>query len=526
MVVGTDPLWTPSLPVAFHPHDLEAVTKCHSWDMAQPDRPAAHPQGSEQTSGGRDPQAHRRVIVVGGGIGGLVAAHDLAHQRPDVEVLLIEAGDRVGGKLRLATLAGHQVDVGAEAMLAVRPEGVDLVRRLSAGDDLVSPVATGASIWSRGALHPLPRATLMGVPTGPEGLGDLLTPAELARLADEQLWPGHVETDVSVGDYVGTRLGRAVVDRLVEPLLGGVYAGRADQLSLRATMPALWAAAIAGESLTAAARRVAPAPTAGPSARPVFAGIVGGMGRLPQILVDQMPANVSIRTATIVRGLESGPDGTHRVLVGPTIAQEWIEASAVIIATPPSAAGRLLSSVAPGAAMALSEVPTASSAVVSLAFPADRMPDLPGSGFLVPAVDGHLVKGATFSGNKWAWTGALDPGLVFLRASIGRIGDEALLQRDDTDLALACVRELGVALAADLPAPVDTHVMRWGGGLPQYTVGHVDRMERIRAALAAVPGLEVSGAAYQGVGIPAVIATGRAAATAIDAHLRTLENPG
>ena len=471
------------------------------------------------------PEAHpgqsRHVVVIGGGLAGLVAALDLGRGGPDVRVTLLEATDRVGGKLALAEVAGHRVDVGAEAMLALRPEGVDLIRDLGAGDDIVAPETTLASIWSRGALHPIPRATLMGIPSSHDGLGALLDEEEQARLDAEQPWDGPVEPDVSVGDYIGTRLGQAVIDRLVEPLLGGVYAGRADELSLRATMPAVWTAAVAGGSLLEAARRSAPPPPPpGQSGRPVFAGIRGGVGRLPELLLDALPDGVEVRTTTTCRAIEPADNG-FRVLVGPTTAEEWIEADAVIVATPPTAAGRLLGSVAPVAGASLSAMPTASSAVITMAFPRAGMPTLEGSGFLVPSVDGHLVKGATFSGNKWAWTGELDPDVVYVRTSIGRAGEEALLQRPDEELVATCVRELGEAVGATLPAPIDSHVQRWGGGLPQYTIGHVERMAAATAAVAAVPGIEVCGAAYQGVGIPAVIASAHAAAATILTHLGT-----
>lgn len=501
--------------------------------MAPLDPPTSAPGAPDATP------ATRHVVVIGGGLAGLVAARQVLRERPGTRVTILEATDRIGGKLRLERVAGHLVDVGAEAMLARRPEAVDLVRELGAEDELVSPATTAASIWSRGRMHPVPRATLMGVPADVTGLGGLLTDEERARLEDEQPWPeGPLTTDVSVGDYVGTRLGRAVVDRLVEPLLGGVYAGRADEMSLAATMPAVWEAATRGDSLRAVAAAAAaarwgggapfsagasPATTADPrsgppSERPVFAGIRGGIGRLPELLRDDLGDGVDLRTTTIARGLRRRGDG-FAVLVGPTTDEEWIDADAVVLATPPAAAGRLLSALAPGAADALAQIPTASSAVISLAFRRDDLPELVGSGFLTPTVEGRLLKGGTFSGNKWAWTGALDPELVFVRVSVGRAGEEATLQRSDADLVAAAVAELGEALSSELTAPVDSHVQRWGGGLPQYVVGHLERMDRLRTAIDEVPGLEVAGAAYGGVGIPAVIATATSAATRATAYL-------
>jgi len=476
-----------------------------------PDGPPPAPSTAFLEPGG---PAH--VVVVGGGLAGLVTARALA--TAGVDVTVCEAGSVLGGKLRLAEVAGHRVDVGAEAMLAVRPEGVDLLRDLGAADELVSPTTTSASIWSRGALHPLPRATLMGVPTAQDGLSGLLTADELERWRAERPWPGgSVTADLAVGSYVRTRWGDAVADRLVEPLLGGVYAGRADELSLEATMPALWAAAVADGPLPQ------PAPVTDQAARPAFAGIIEGMGRLPGLLADDLTRRgVRVRTSTTVRAVSTGKERRFSVTVGPTMAEERILADAVVLATPPTAASRLLAQLIPEAATALGEVESSSSAVVTLALPRAGLPGLPGSGFLVPAVDGHVIKGATFSANKWAWTDALDPEVTFVRASLGRAGDVRDLQRDDRDLVTIAHQEIGEAIGAPLPDLVDAHVQRWGGGLPQYTVGHATRMATVREAVARRPGLEVSGAAYQGVGIPAVIASATGAAQRVLTHLRTL----
>lgn len=461
------------------------------------------------------------VVVVGGGIAGLTAALDVLGARPDTHVTVLEGADRFGGKLRLEPVAGSLVDVGAESMLAVRPEAVDLVERLGAGADLVTPATTAARIWSRGALHPLPAATLMGVPTDPHGARGVLDEAEVARATAEQPWPGGPLTeDVSVGEYVGTRLGRAVVDRLVEPLLGGVYAGHADRLSLRATMPALWARATSGTSLLGAppAAPETPAGTNG-ARRPAFAGLRGGIGRLPELLLDRLRTHGALlRTGAVVRGIER--DGTRwRLTVGSAADPVTVSADAVVLAVPAAPAARLLRDLAPSAASALAEVETASSAVVTLAVRRDALPPLPGSGFLVPPVEGRAVKAATFSANKWAWVDGLSSDVVHLRASFGRAREEAVLQRDDADLVTLAVAELGVVLAVPLPPVVDSHVQRWGGGLPQYAVGHVDRVARVRADVDTLPGLEVAGATYDGVGIPAVVASARRAATAVTDHL-------
>lgn len=461
--------------------------------------------------------ARPRVVVVGGGIAGLTAALDLAEQRtpalgdPAVgaEVVLLEGADRLGGKLRLDEVAGHLVDVGAESMLAVRPEALDLITAIGAADRLTAPATTSASVWSRGALHPLPRATLMGIPGDPESARGILDDDELDRLRDERPWPGGPLTeDVSVGDYVAARLGDAVVDRLVEPLLGGVYAGHARRLSLRATMPAVWDLATRGQSLIS---RPAAASPSRPS-RPPFAGLLGGVGSLPGLVVDHLrDRGVTMRTGSLVRGLERTAHG-WRLVIGSAAAPEYLEADAVVLALPPAPAARLLTPHAAEAAALLAGIETASSAVVTFAIPRATLGDLPGSGFLVPPVEGRRIKASTFSSNKWAWTADLAPDLFFLRASFGRAREEADLQRPDDELVEIALAQVATALGRPLPTPVDAHVQRWGGGLPQYAVGHVDRVAAIHTDVGGLPGLELCGAAYDGVGIPAVIATGRRAA--------------
>src|SRR5688572_22471439 len=413
------------------------------------------------------------LVVVGGGVAGLSAALEVLDALPSARVSVLEGSDRFGGKLRLEPVADHLVDVGAESVLALRPEATDLVRRIGAGDDLVAPATTSASIWSRGALTPMPRATLMGVPTDPESARDLLTDDELARLRSEQPWPGGALTaDVSVGDYVGARLGRAVVDRLVEPLLGGVYAGHASRLSLQATMPVLWERATRGASLLSprdagttpdAAGTASDGGTASelPTPRPAFAGLRGGVGRLPGLLVDELHRRgAALRLRAVVRGLERTASG-WRLVVGSAASPEVVEADAVLLCVPSAPAARLLAGHAPAAAAVLAGVETASTAVVTLAVERAGLGGLPGSGFLVPPVEGRTIKASTFSATKWSWTGELSGEVVHLRASVGRAGEAAVLQRDDADLVAVSVAEVGAALGRPLTRVVDAHVQRW-----------------------------------------------------------------
>ncbi|MGW0226938.1 protoporphyrinogen oxidase [Actinopolymorpha singaporensis] len=460
----------------------------------------------------------REIVIVGGGIAGAATAWFL-HQagRTDLRVTILEGSPRVGGKLATAELAGIPVDTGAEAMLSRRPEAVELARAVGLGDALRHPATTSASVWTRGGLRPLPAGTVMGIPADQAAVagGGILGPDSIARIGAEPHEPGPPLTgDVSIGKYVERRLGREIVDLLLEPLLGGVYAGHADELSLEATVPQLLAQLRTDPSLVrAAARAKAAAPT---SDAPVFAGLDGGVGRLVPAVVRASEADV--RTDTTVRALTRTATGWE-LLTGPTREPVTVRADAVVLACPARPASRLLESVAPGAASELAGIEHASMATIALAYPASAVPaDLPGSGFLVPPVEHRAIKAVTYSSRKWGWLAERAPELVIVRASIGRHREEADLQRSDEELVAAARADLAAATGI-AGEPVDTHVRRWGGALPQYAVGHRARVERIRAGVAAHPGLAVAGAAYDGLGIPACVASARSAATQVLAAL-------
>jgi oxygen-dependent protoporphyrinogen oxidase len=505
------------------------------------------------------------VIVVGGGIAGLSAAFYLRDEQ--VRVTVLEGSPRLGGKLSASDVAGVSMDEGAEALLARRPEGIELITAAGLGGDLVPAGVTSSAIYTRGAMRSLPRRQFMGVPADPDELAatGVVSTEGVARARDESARPAETR-DVSVTEYVGSRLGVEVVDRLVDPLLGGVYAGRSEDLSFQATLAPLAAAARKHATLTEAAASLLPPPAnnsdrpqaavntmagniaadgavggspaagaavaAGPAGgtaaggtaaggsagkpAPIFVSLTTGIGALPETVAKASGADV--RTNAMVRELKRTPAG-WRLTIGSAADPEYLDADAVILAVPAAPAARLLKDTASEAAARLAEIPYASMAIVTLAFRAADFPAQQRSGYLVPAVDGRTVKAVTFSTVKWPHLAAQAPVHV-VRCSVGRSGDVAVLQRDDEDLAALAAAEL--AEATGMPAKsIAQRVTRWGGGLPQYNVGHLDRVAAIRAAVARQPGLAVAGAAYDGVGIPACIATARSAVAQIIAHLNT-----
>ncbi|KQT94461.1 protoporphyrinogen oxidase [Marmoricola sp. Leaf446] len=465
------------------------------------------------------------MVVVGGGIAGLAAAYRLRTLRPGVDVTVLESSSRLGGSLRVEEVGGVAVDVGAEAVLHRRPEATGLAREVGLGEDLVHPATTTAHLWNRGRLVRMPR-TLMGVPTDLRALDGVLSAAGVARAALDPVLPATElgEEDLSVGRLVEDRLGAEVVDRLVEPLLGGVYAGHAREISARAAVPQVVALLGRDRALSRAARDALP-PADQPQAAPVFAGVRGGVGRLPLAVAEAATAaGVVVRTGATVRDLARRAGGDWHLVVGSAHDPELLRADAVVLATPARATARLLSDVAPTAALTLARLEYASVAIVTLAVRETELPAVAGSGFLVPPVDGHRIKAATFSFAKWSWVrdaGAHD-GLLLLRCSLGRHREEQVLQRPDEELAALAVADLGAAIGTTVH-PVDAHVQRWGGALPQYAVGHLDRVASVRREVGRVPGLAVCGSAYDGVGVPACIASAELAVAEVLLRLDTME---
>lgn len=464
-----------------------------------------------------------RVLVVGGGITGLAAAHRLRGRLgPDAEIIVAEQSMRLGGKIHTVDFAGRPVETGAESLLAARPEAIDLARAVGLGDAIVHPSALKPALSLGGALVDFPAGHLMGIP------GD---PADVAAIADAKERPDDGApifapgADMSVGALVRARLGDEVLDRLVAPMLAGVYAGDVDRLSVRAVMPQLAAALERHARLTEAVaeiKRPTPADPEGDAStrtgaasprpgKPVFASIDGGLSRL--VSATSAAARAEIRLGMTVRELRQTPYGWE-VVAGPVPDPIKITADAVLLAVPAKPAAQLLREVEPAAAAALSGVAYASVALAAFAFDSIDLPER--SGFLTPASEGKTVKAATFASQKWPHLGRRRQ---IVRVSMGRLGEESLLQYDDATLAKTALRELGEHLGQRLPEPVEQRVDRWGGSLPQYAPGHPARIAAAREALGSHRGIAVAGAAVDGVGIAACVASGQRAADGLADHL-------
>ena len=447
----------------------------------------------------------RSYCVVGGGISGLTAAYRLrVAVGDDASISVFDPGERLGGVLRTELVAGRPMDTGAEAFVRRRPEMPALLAELGlSGRQLVT---TGARplIYSEQELHPLPAATVVGIPSSGSSLAGLVDDATVAHIDSEPARPfgWRPGGDPAVGDLVGDRFGEQTVGRSVDPLLGGVYAGSAATIGLRAAAPSVAAALDRGAtSLTDAVRRGLPPPTEAPA----FGALDGGY----QVLIDELVERGRPRwvRAAVDRLLRAGRGWALHDDTG----AGW-HADAVILAVPALRVTRLLAEIAPRTSAAASRIGSASSVVVALAVPGTApFPEC--SGVLVASGEPLRAKAITLSSRKWGIPGDTQ----FLRLSFGRYGDNLATDASDEELLSWAVSDLAAVFGLDVE-PVDARVRRWIGAMPQYGPGHGDLVAEIRAGLP--PTVAVAGSYLDGIGVPACIG---AAGVAAERVIRAVE---
>ncbi len=466
------------------------------------------------------------VVVVGGGISGLAAAWELtggaqgpSDATPRVEI--IEASERVGGSLATTTFAERTIDLGADGFLARRPEATQLVRELGLEDELEPINASGASIWLRGARHELPPGLVLGVPTNLSALVhfDGLTWRAKWAARRDYYFPKHLKvgSDATIGEIVRTKLGREISYQLIEPMIGGIQAGRIDELSAQSVFPSLLEAAHKGGSLMKALRPsgpVNPGPTSDTVENtPVFYSLTRGVGSLPEELARQLKERgVILRRGVPVTALRRTPAAAYPWEVD--TRDTTTPANAVVLATPAPVAGALLGAH-DRAIEELRQIESAGAAIITLALPRDEIEVLEtGTGLLVPLKTGWrgegtmMVTAITLLDRKWP--GRAREADVVLRAHVGRIDDLRWMELSDEELVRRVSDELSVLLPR-FCSPRDSLVQRWPNGLPQYRVSHELRVQRARAASARLC-VALCGNAYDGVGVPASIGSGRRAA--------------
>ena len=451
----------------------------------------------------------RPFAVVGGGLTGLVAAYTLRHTPPWPPVVVYESDTRLGGKIRTARCADATIESGADSFLAREPVVVDLCIELGLAEELVKPAIYGAQIWVGDELHPLPVGFLRGLPTSVRAALDasvLSTPAAL-RTAIDLIWPRRLAGgDVAFGNLVARRFGSQVRDRLVSSVLAGTRAGIPEEISLSAAAPEVDEIARNNRSIM---RGLARTRSEGKieAGLPPFRSLKDGLSRLIERLREHL-GSVDIRTGTEVDSIESTEDGYY--IVTADGAREPV--AGVVVTTPTAATARIVGDLAPAAAAELDAIRYASVAAITLVYPPDTVSLPDGSGVLVPASQERDISACTWFSRKWPHHAPLD-GSEVIRAFIGRAGRPAILERSDEELARLAQREIGELLGASA-SPRDTCVRRWDDGLPQYEVGHLDRVARIERALVGHP-VFVAGAGLRGSGIPDCVKQGRAAASAL-----------
>ena len=476
------------------------------------------------------------VVVVGAGISGLAAAWYLSggadgpnEATPRIEVL--EANELVGGALRTTSFAGRTIDLGADGFLARRPEAVTLVREIGWNDHLEAIDASGASIWLRGALYELPTGLALGIPTSRaqvRSVKGLTWRARLGALRDEYL-PArmNVGDDATIGDIVRTKLGRELSYQFIEPMVGGIQAGRIDDLSAASVFPPLLDAARKGGSLMKAMRPkgpVSPGPGAPSSSDgPLFYSLRDGVGSLPDELVRRLrERGVVIRTGAAVTAVRRTPSGTYPWEVD--TASTTTPAHAVVFATPATVTARLVGDHDPRLD-ALGRVVSASAAMVTVAVSREDV-TLPaaGTGVLVPLgspwIDGGsmMITAITLLDRKWPRLRRDED--VILRAHVGRIDDDRSQTMDDEALVERVSDELGLVLPR-FRSPTETRVQRWPAGLPQYYIGHASLVADAKSAARSL-GVALCGITYDGVGVPAGVGSGRRAAGEVLEQLSAL----
>lgn len=445
-----------------------------------------------------------KVVVAGGGIAGLAAAYALA--RAGAAVSLVEGAPALGGKVATDRVDGFTIERGPDSFLTLRPAALALCRELGLADEVTAPLAPDAVfIWHGERLVPIPAGTGLGIPTRftPFLRSPLFSARDKLRAALEVVVPAQARGgDVAIGPFLRRRFGSAVVERLAGPLIGGIYGASVDDLSLEAVMPHLREAeqrygslVRAGLAARAARRRTV--------ASPPVVTLKRGMGSLVDAIVGRLEG-ADVRLGVELDAIERAGSGfVARLADGTRLA-----ADAVVLATPAPAAARALREIAPSASDALATIAYRGTAAISLAYDERRLPRPAGHGFLVP--DGALpIAACTWSSSKWPERAPA--GAVLLRATVRA---DALLSRGADELIDAAHRSIARTMGADGP-PLLARVSLWTGAMPRYTVGHLDRLARIGAALLPLPLVALAGAAYRGTGVPDCIAQGQAAAEKI-----------
>ena len=459
-----------------------------------------------------------RIIVIGGGISGLAAAHRLVElsreKQLDLEIILLEAGERLGGCIATERIDDFLVEAGPDSFISEKPWALQLCERLGLASRLISTNSARQNVFvvHRGRLVPLPEGFLLMAPTRlwPVIRTPLFSWSGKLRMALEPLCPRRRDTnDESLASFVRRRFGREVLERVGQPLIGGIYAADPENLSLATTMPRFLEMERAQRSVVLAMRREQKHRSSRPQSGArwsLFLSLAGGMQELVDAIAARLPEG-AVQLGARVSGLAQ--DEAKQSWIVTTNKEEKIEAQGVILATPAYAAAELVSAAAPELAQELEPIRYASTATVSLAYRESDIPNnLDGFGLVAPAVESRKILACTFSSRKYS--GRAPQGFVLLRAFVGGAVQPYLYEQDDQEME-ACVREELEALLSIKANPILCRIGRHPRSMPQYNVGHLEKVRRIENRLAQLPGLQLAGNAYRGVGTADCIHSGETA---------------
>jgi len=457
-----------------------------------------------------------KLVVVGGGITGLAAAHravEVARARAlPLELTLIEARERLGGTIATERVDGFVVEAGPDSFLSEKPWALALCGRLGLEDRLIrtDDRFRKVFVWFRGRLHPLPDGFQLLAPTrlGPFFASSLFSWPGKLRMALDLVLPRGTDDDESLGSFVRRRLGREALERVAQPLVAGIYTADPEELSLRATMPRFVELEKRERSMILGlmrAARTAPQPGTSGARWSLFVTLAGGMEEMVSALAARLPAQSVV--------LKQRVDGLQRVGGGwcvTTVEGSIFDADRVILASESHVAARLLRYVDPSLSMLLGEISYASAATVTLGYRRADVPHpLDGFGVVVPRTEGRALLATTFSSVKYP--GRAPDGHVLLRGFVGGALNAEVLRDDDASLVTRVREELREMLGVTA-APTLSRVARWPASMPQYQVGHLTRAGMLERLAASLPGLELAGGAYRGVGIADCVHSGESAA--------------
>jgi protoporphyrinogen/coproporphyrinogen III oxidase len=462
----------------------------------------------------------RPVVVIGGGISGLTTAFELVH-RGVAPLLVLEAAERFGGKIRTETIDGIPVDVGPDSFLAREPWGVDLCERLGLAGELRSPGVFGAAVWSRGKLRPLPSGFAFGMPASPVSAlrTGLLSPLGAARAAADFFRFRPLRgPDVAIGPFVRRRFGSQVLERLVDPLLAGTRAGDPARMSLEVGAPQIDAVARSNRSLILGLREARRRGVLETGAPP-FLTIAAGLERLTGRLVERLQGAAELMLSTPVSKITSRERRADRSGGLDVVTdQGTIPAGRVVVTTPPFVTARLIEEVAEESGSELASIPYASAATSTFVFPPGSFEAPPAtSGLLVPSVEAKTMAAATWYSIKWPHA-APDDGRQIVKCFAGRSTHDPAVSLEDETLTKELLRDLTDALGVS-QAPLASHLTRWPRALPEYEVGHAERIARIEAGLRHLPEVVLAGSGYGGSGLPDCIRRASIAAELVGSSL-------